>query len=388
MERIYLDYNATTPILPDVYEAMAPYLTDKWGNPSSRHWAGENLQHDIEKARANIAKSLNCSSEEIFFTSSGTESSNWAIKMSVLDNHNKKNKKHIITTKVEHPATLETCKFLEKFGVSVTYLNVDQYGNLNINELENAITKDTVLISIMIANNETGVIFPFNDISKIAEKHNILFHTDAVQAYGKTAIDLRRFKPDFLSISGHKVYSPKGIGVLYVKKGVKIHPLLHGGGQEKGLRSSTENVPGIIALGKSAEIIQHDISLNCINNIEQLRDTFEDMLFENLDNISINGNRKNRLVNTTNICFKNIETAALIKALSVEGIAVSAASACAANKGSYSHVLKAMGKSKMEALSSIRVSLGKSSNKENISIAAEKIINWVRKLRKFSPEKF
>ena len=385
MKKIYLDYNATTPVLPEVFNAIKPYLLDKWGNPSSAHWAGESIKEDIEVAREKIALSLNCKSTEIYFTSCGTESNNWALKMSLLLSNKKR--KHIITTKVEHPAILETCKFLEKQGIYVTYLNVDKNGNLNLNELENSITEDTCLISTMMANNETGVIFPVKEISKIAKKYNIFFHTDAVQAYGKEKININEIDIDFLSLSGHKVYSPKGIGVLYIREGIKLEPLIHGGGQEKNFRSGTENVPYIIGLGKSAEIIVENFKDNNHLKIKKLRDDFENILFKELEYIEINGDKNNRLPNTSNICFKNIETAALIKALSIEGIAVSAGSACASHKDSYSHVLMAMGKSKLDALSSVRVSLGDYTNEEDIKIAAERIIYWVKRLRQFSPEK-
>jgi len=385
LKRIYLDYNATTPVHIEVFKAMKPYLTEKWGNPSSAHWAGESIKEDIDNARKSIATSLNCNSNEIFFTSCGTESNNWVIKSVVL-NSNKKNK-HIITTKVEHPAVLETCKFLEKIGIKITYLNVNEHGNLNIEEFENAINEDTILISIMMANNETGVTFPIEKLAEIAAKYNIPFHTDAVQAYGKEIIDLKNLKVDFLSISGHKVYSPKGIGILFIRENNIIEPLIHGGGQEKGLRSGTENVPYIIGLGKSAEIIMENFKNKKSKLIKKIRDRFEKFLFNNLENISINGDINHRLPNTTNICFKNIETSALIKALSIEGIAVSAGSACASHKESFSHVLKAMGKTKMEALSSIRVSLGDYSEESEVLYAAERIVHWVKRLRQFSPEK-
>jgi cysteine desulfurase len=385
LKKIYLDYNATTPVLPEIFEAMKPYFISKWGNPSSVHWAGESINQDIETARKNIAKSLNCNADEIYFTSCGTESNNWVIKMSALTSGKKTG--HIITTKVEHPAVLETCKFLEKHGIKVTYLNVDSNGNLDIEEFENSINENTVLISIMTANNETGVIFPIKELSEIAQKYNIPFHTDAVQAYGKENMDLSNLKVDFLSISGHKVYCPKGIGILFIRKHSILEPMIHGGGQERGLRSGTENVPYIVGLGKAAEIIIENFKNQNYKNIKKLRDDFEKTLFENLENISINGDINNRLVNTSNICFKTIETSALIKALSIEGIAVSAGSACASHKESYSHVLKAMGKTKLEALSSIRVSVGDYSKNEDVMFAAERIIYWVKKLRNFSPEK-
>jgi cysteine desulfurase len=387
MRSIYLDFNATTPVLPEIFNAMKPYLTDKWGNPSSAHWAGDSLTFEIENARENIAKSLKCKKEEIYFTSCGTESNNWAIQMAMLSS--KKKEKHIITTKVEHPAVLEPVKFLEKnFNIKVSYINVDKFGNLNLEELKNSINENTVLISTMLANNETGVIFPVKEIGDIAKQNNILFHVDAVQGYGKMEIDLSEIKADFLSISGHKVYSPKGIGALFIRNGVNIPPLLHGGGQERGLRSGTENVASIIALGKSADSIMDDFKTDYFSKLKNMRDYMENKMLEQLSPIEINGDRKNRVVNTSNISFLNIETSALIKALSYEGIAISAGSACASHKESFSHVLAAMGKNKMNALSAVRISLGKGISFEDIEFATNRIIYWVKRLRSFTPEKF
>ncbi len=385
MKKIYLDYNATTPVLPEVFEAMKPYFLDKWGNPSSAHWAGLSIKEEIEASRKKIANSLNCKPQEIYFTSCGTESNNWVLKMVSMSS--KKKNKHIITTKVEHPAVLETCKYLEKLGIEITYLNVDINGNIDIREFEDSITENTILISIMMANNETGVLFPIKELAEIAKKYNILFHTDAVQAYGKELIDLKELKIDFLSISGHKVYSPKGVGVLFIRDSINLEPLIHGGGQESGLRSGTENVPYIVAMGKSAEIICRNLKNENLKRIKSMRDRFEEILLNNIPSIEINGDVENRLVNTSSICFKNIEASALIKALSVEGIAISAGSACASHKESYSHVLKAMGKTKLEALSSVRISLSDYTNEDELFYAADRIIFWVKRLREFSPEK-
>ena len=381
MKKIYLDYNATTPVLPEIFEAIKPYLTSKWGNPSSSHWAGEGLKEDIEKSRIKIAKSLNCQPEEIFFTSCGTESNNWVLKS--VCGFNLKNK-HIITTKVEHKAVLETLKYLEKNGLEVTYLKVDKNGLINLNELEDSIKKNTILISIIFANNETGVISPIKEIGEIAKKYKVLFHTDAVQAYGKIKIDLQKLKIDFLSISGHKVYAPKGIGALYIRKGIKLDPLLHGGGQEKGLRSGTENMIGIIALGKSAEIIINDFSSGYFEKLKKLKDKLENEL-KKIDNIIIAGENVPRVPNTINISFKNIEAQALRKALNYEGIAVSSGSACSTDKEAISHVLEAMGYDKITGLAAIRISLGKFTTEEDIQYTAEKIKYWVERLRSFLP---
>ncbi len=386
MKKIYLDYNATTPVLPEIFKTMQPFLTEKWGNPSSPHWGSDTLNEEIDKARCSIASTLNCKKENIYFTSCGTESDNWAIK-SVLSASNKK-RKHIITTAVEHPAIIETCKFLETIGTEVTYLEVDENGELDLALLEKSIKDTTVLISVMLANNETGVLFPAEKIGKIAEKHNVLFHIDAVQAYGKLEIDTNKLNVDLLSLSGHKVYAPKGIGVLFVNDNVNIKPFIHGGGQEKGLRSGTENVASIVALGKSAEIIKNDFRNGYISQLQSMRDYIEERLLNELSPVEINGYSSSRICNTTNISFKNIETTALIKALSHEGIAVSAGSACASHKDSFSHVLKAMGRSKLSALSAIRISIGKGLNEEIIEHSVNRIIYWVKKLRAFSPEKY
>ncbi len=381
MKKIYLDYNATTPILPEIYEAIKPYIIEKWGNPSSSHWAGKGLKDDIQNARETIAKSLNCSKDEIYFTSCGTESNNWVLKS--VCGYNLKNK-HIITTKVEHKAILETLKFLEKNGLEVTYLDVDKNGLIDLNLLENSIKENTILISVIFANNETGIISPIEEIGKIAKKYNILFHTDAVQAYGKIKIDLQKINIDFLSISGHKVYSPKGIGVLYIKDGINLEPFIHGGGQEKGLRSGTENVIGIIALGKSAEIIIQDFESGYYEKLKNLKDKLENSLKE-IEDILIAGENVPRVPNTINISFKNIEAQALKNALNYEGIAVSSGSACASEKESISHVLQAMGYDKMTALGTIRISIGKYTTEEDIFYTADKIKFWVNKLRSFLP---
>ena len=386
MKKIYLDYNATTPVLPEIFKTMQPFLTEKWGNPSSPHWGSDTLNEEIDKARCSIASTLNCKKENIYFTSCGTESDNWAIK-SVLSASNKK-RKHIITTAVEHPAIIETCKFLETIGTEVTYLEVDENGELDLALLEKSIKDTTVLISVMLANNETGVLFPAEKIGKIAERCNVLFHIDAVQAYGKLKIDTNKLNVDLLSLSGHKVYAPKGIGVLFVNDNVNITPFIHGGGQEKGLRSGTENVASIVALGKSADIIKNDLRNGYISQLQSMRDYIEERLINELSPVEINGYSSPRICNTTNISFKNIETTALIKALSHEGIAVSAGSACASHKDSFSHVLKAMGRTKLSALSTIRISIGKGLNKEMIEHSVNRIIYWVKKLRAFSPEKY
>jgi len=385
LKHIYLDYNATTPILPEVLKEMLPYLKNLWGNPSSPHWAGEKVKNTITTSKERIASTLNCDPDEIFFTSCGTESSNWVLKISNL--LSAKKNKNIITTKVEHDATLNTCQFLQKYcNTDVTYLDVDHKGNLSLEQLKSSINEGTILISVMYANNETGVIFPIKEIGEIAEKHGIPFHTDAIQAYGKIPIDLKQIKVDFLSISGHKVYSPKGIGALFIRKGKELIPFIHGGGQQRGLRSGTENIPGIVALGKSSQIILRDFEDMYSQKLEKMRDSLENYLLNEIKGLTINSDTANRLPNTSNICFHNIESSALIKALSYEGIAVSAGSACASEKESYSHVLKAMGRSKMEALSSLRISLGRGLSERDIIFSAKKISYWVNKLRSFSPQ--
>ncbi|MHA2431384.1 MAG: cysteine desulfurase family protein, partial [Promethearchaeota archaeon] len=343
MNKIYMDYGATTPVDPEVIKTMKPFYNIIYGNPSSIHSFGQQASEEIEKSRNHVASILNSNPKEIIFTSSGTESDNLAIKGIALLHEDKKNTKgpHIITTKIEHPAVLETCKFLEKKGFEIAYLPVDKYGLIRSKDLENLITNNTFLCSIIYANNEIGTIQPIDEIGKITKKHGILFHTDAVQAVGKIPIDVKKSHIDLLSLSSHKIYGPKGVGALFLRNGVKITPLFHGGGHEKGLRSSTLNTPGIIGLGKACKLGKQRMSKDNRKMIKQ-RDT----LIKNLSKIEggfLNGHPTKRLPNNVHYRFTAVEGESLHLMLDDKGIAVATGSACSSKKLEPPHVLLALG---------------------------------------------
>lgn len=352
----YLDYNATTPIDPRVLDAMLPFLKDNFANPSSTHHFGQSINEKVKQAREQIADFINAESNELIFTSGATEAINIAIK-GVAESYSNKGK-HIITVSTEHKAVLDTCKDLERKGFEVTYLPVQSNGLIDLTELEKAIRNDTILVSVMYVNNETGVIQPIKDISKIAHEKGALFMTDATQAVGKIEIDVDDFGIDLLSLSGHKMYAPKGIGALYVRrrcKKVKLTPQIHGGGHEQGLRSGTLNVPGIIGLAKACEIAKQEMAQNQ-NAIRELRDRLERELLR-FPNTTQNSNTENRIYNTVNICFKGQDANVMIGRM--KSIAVSNGSACSSAVVEPSHVLKAMGLSDEKAFASLRFSLGK-----------------------------
>ena len=382
MKKIYLDNNATTPIHPEVLDAMLPYLKDEFGNPSSIHWAGRNTRRGVDDAREKTAKLLNCDASEIIFTSCGSESNNLAIKGVAESKKDKGN--HIITTKVEHPAVLSTCKYLQKTGFDVTYLDVDSKGMLDLDQLKKAITPKTILITIMFANNETGVIFPIEEIGKIAKGHNISFHTDAVQAAGKIPIDVKKMNIDLLTISGHKLYAPKGVGALYVKRGVRLTPLIHGGHQERNRRGGTENVAGIVALGKASEIAQRDMPEE-INHIAALRDRLEKGLMEKIPHVRLNGHPTKRTPNTVNLSFEYAEGESLLLNLDMKGIAASSGSACTSGTLEPSHVLVAMGVPLEASHSSVRFSLGRGNTVEDIDYVIDALPAMVERMRSMSP---
>lgn len=382
MRKIYLDYNATTPVHPEVIEEIKPFLTERFGNPSSIHWAGREVKKHIEEAREKVARLINADPMEIVFTSSGTEADNFAIKGTVETFKEKGD--HIITTSVEHPAVLNTCKYLEKCGYRVTYLRVDSYGMLDLDELKSAITDKTILISVMFANNETGTIFPIEEIGKIAREKGVIFHCDAVQAAGKVPIDVKKLNVDLLAISGHKFYAPKGIGSLYIRRGVKLRPLIHGGHQEKNRRAGTENVIGIVALGKACEIALRDMEKES-QRILGLRRRLEEGILKTIKDVSINGHPENRIPNTTNISFHYIEGESLILNLDLEGIAASTGSACTSGTLEPSHVLMAMGIDPVLAQGSVRFSLGKWNTEEDIDRVLEVLPGIVERLRRMSP---
>jgi len=385
MKRIYMDYSATTPVDKEVMDEMAPYFGKYFGNPSSIHSFGRDAYDAIEKSRSKIADILNADADEIIFTSGGTESDNLGIMGVAYLNKDKRKRKgnNIITSSIEHPAVLETCKYLEKQGFNIKYLPVDKYGLIRIEDLEEAISKDTFLITIMYANNEIGTIEPINEIGKIANKYDVLFHTDGVQAVCKTPIDVKKLNIDLLSISSHKIYGPKGVGALYIRKGVKIRSLTHGGGQEKGLRSSTYNTTGIVGLGKACELgkigLKEDMS-----KLKYLRDE----LIKNTLKIELsylNGHPIKRLVNNANFCFEAIEGESLNMMLDEKGIASATGSACSSKNLQASHVLTAIGLKPEKAQGSLRLTLGRGNTEQDIKYIDNVLPDVVENLRKLSP---
>jgi len=382
LNKIYFDHNATTPVLNEVFEAMVPYLKDQWGNPSSIHWAGRGTKKPMEDAREQVCKLLNCAPLELIFTSSGTEGDNHAIKGIAYAKKDKGN--HIITTKVEHPAVLNTCKYLQKEGFEVTYLDVDSEGMIDLEVLKAAITPKTILITVMYANNETGVLFPIKEIGDIAKAAGVTFHTDAVQAAGKIPIDTQKLNVDLLTISGHKLYGPKGIGALYARRGVRLVPLIHGGHHERNRRGGTENVAGIIGMGKAAEIALKDLDAE-VAHLKTLRDRLEKGMAERIPHIKVNGNPEMRLPNTSNISFEFVEGESLLLGLDMKGIAASSGSACTSGSLEPSHVLLALGMSHEMSHGSVRFSLGKSNTIEEIDYLLEIMPPIVERMRSMSP---
>jgi cysteine desulfurase len=378
---IYMDHNATTPVDKRVLEATLPYFSEKYGNPSSVYRFAKESELAKEKAREKVAGLIGARPNEIIFTGCGSESDNMAIKGVCFANKERGN--HIITSKIEHHAVINTCKWLEKQGFKVSYIGVDKYGIINLDELEKTITDGTILISIMYANNEVGTIEPIEEIANIARKRNIYFHSDAVQAVGKIPIDIKVSSVDLLSLSAHKLYGPKGVGALYIKKGTKIDPLLHGGHHERSKRAGTENVPGIVGLGAAAEIASEEIKRN--NVIKTLRDKLEKGLLERIDNIQINGHPDKRLDGTLNLCVKYVEGESMLLHLDHNGIAASSGSACTSGSLEPSHVLTAMGLPPEIAHGSLRFSLGKENTEEEINKVLEVLPTIVDKLRAMSP---
>lgn len=367
MDKIYLDYNASTPIDPEVAEAMKSYLSDSYGNPSSNHWAGAPVKAAIEQARKQVADLLNCDPCELIFTSGGSESNNHALKGIYYALKGKGN--HIITTQVEHPAILNPCKFLEKIGARVTYVGVDHFGQVSAADIEKAITPETILISVMHANNEIGTIQPIKEISHIAKKHQIMFHTDAAQSIGKVPTDVNELGVDMLSIAGHKLYAPKGIGALYIRKGTPIEPLIHGAGHESGRRAGTENTLLMVGLAKACEIAGKSMDMQ---NMSDLRDDFWNELKKIFnDQIVLNGHPENRLPNTLNISIKGHYGADILD--KIPEIAASTGSACHSGIYTLSPVLNAMGVDPNEGMGTIRFSLGRYTTKDEIKQAVKLI---------------
>ena len=383
MKTIYFDNNATTAVAPEVREAILPYLGEFYGNPSSMHTFGGQVADAVETARETMANLLGASPDEIIFTSCGSESDNAAIWSAI---QTQPEKRHLITTRVEHPAILSVMQHWERQGYRVTYLGVDNKGRLDLDEYAAALTPDTALASIMFANNEVGNIYPIQRMAEMAKEKGVLFHTDAVQAVGKTPIDLAHLPADMLSLSGHKLHAPKGIGVLYVRKGVRFRPFLRGGHQEKGRRAGTENVPYIVGLGAAAKLAADHMQEERVN-VALLRDRLEQGLLERIPDCMVNGDVENRLPNTTNIAFKNVEGEAILLMLDRLGVCASSGSACTSGSLEPSHVLRAMGVPFTYAHGSIRLSLSRYSTQEEVDFVIENFPGVIKTLRMISPFK-
>lgn len=378
MQIKYFDNAATTRVKKEVVEAMLPYCTEKYGNPSSMYTKGREARRAVEEAREKVAHLINAKPNEIYFTSCGSESDNTAIKGIAYANWRKG--KHIITSKIEHPAVLHTCQSLEKQGFEVTYINVDANGFIKLDELKNSIRNDTILISIMFANNEIGTIQPIEEIAKIAKMYNILFHTDAVQACGNIPIDVKRMGIDLLSLSGHKLYAPKGIGALYVRSGIEFEKFMDGGHQEKNKRAGTENVPGIVALGKACELAKNNLQ-NHMKHLQEIRDYYINKLESKISDVRLNGTRKKRLPGNANFSFKGVEGEALLLNLDAKGICASSGSACTTGSNSPSHVLTAIGLSQELANGALRTTFGEENTKEDVDYLIDSLIEIVQRLK-------
>ena len=381
-EYIYMDNAATTPIKEEVLEAMMPFLKEKYGNPSSIYSLGQTSKVAIEKAREQVAEAIGAKKEEIYFTASGSESDNWAIKGLAYKNKEKGN--HIITSSIEHHAVLHTCQYLEKNGFEVTYIGVDKDGLVDLEELKSAIKDTTILITIMAANNEIGTIEPVKEIGEIAKSKGIVFHTDAVQAMGSIKIDVKDMNIDLLSISAHKIYGPKGIGALYIKKSLRIDPLITGGGQERNKRAGTENVPAIVGMGKAMELAYENLEEHN-KRLIYLRDKLIEKIEDNIDEIKLNGHRTKRLSNNVNFSFKYIEGESLLLSLDMVGIAGSSGSACTSGSLDPSHVLLNIGLTHEIAHGSLRLSLGDFNKEEELDYVVEELKKIVERLRMMSP---
>jgi cysteine desulfurase len=379
MHRIYLDNNATTPVMPEVFEAMRPYFGDQFGNASSIHHHGQQTRAAVEDARESVAALLGCRGSEIVFTSGGTEADNLAIAGLVGAGD------HVITSSIEHHAVLLTCKHLEEIGAAVTVLPVDGRSLVDPDDVRRALRSNTKLISVMLANNETGVLQPVEEIGKIAAEAGVCFHTDAVQAVGKVAIDVKRTGCHALSISGHKIHAPQGVGALYVRKGTRLQPLFYGGRHERSRRAGTENVPGIVGLGKAAQLAKAGFERGDDKKMAAMRDRLQQGILAQVEEAAVNGHGATRVPNTTNIRFDHIDGEAMVIALDLKGMAVSTGAACSSGAIEPSHVLVAMGLGTDQARASIRFSLGKQTVAEDIDLALALVPETVARLRELSP---
>lgn len=382
MRNVYMDYSATTYVKPEVLEEMMPYFTEKFGNPSSFYGISRETKRAIDKAREQVASTLKCLPEEIYFTGGGSEADNWAIK-GIATAHRKKGN-HIITTKIEHHAVLHSCEFLEKFGYEVTYLDVNKEGFINLEELRNAITDRTILVSIMFANNEIGTIQPIKEIGEICREKKVLFHTDAVQAVGNVPIDVKDMNIDLLSLAGHKVYGPKGIGALYIRKGVRIDNLIHGGAQERNRRAGTENIASIVGIGKAMEIAENNLKEHT-EKLTKLRDRLIDGLLK-IPYTTLNGPREEkRLPGNVNVRFQFIEGESILLSLDFKGVCASSGSACTSGSLDPSHVLLSIGVPHELAHGSLRLTLGEDSTEEDVDYVIEVLPPIIQRLRDMSP---
>jgi cysteine desulfurase len=379
MHRVYLDNNATTPVLPEVFEAMKPFYLERFGNASSIHHYGQHARAAVEKARASVAALMHCRPAEVVFTSGGTEGDNAGIFGLVSKGD------HVITSTIEHSAVLNTCKRLEQMGCEVTNVGVNGRGEIDPEEVRKALRPNTRLISVMMANNETGVLQPVEEIGKIAREADVFFHTDAVQAAGKVPIDVEKIGCDVLSISGHKIHAPQGTGAMYIRKGTLIQPLIYGGSHERQRRAGTENLPGIVGLGKAAELATEWLSGNGPAEMAAMRDHLQQSVLSTVEAAGVNGDGAARVPNTTNLWFDYIEGEALVIALDLKGLAVSSGAACSSGAIEPSHVLLAMGLLHDRARASVRISLGKQTTQEDVDFAVSVIPETVGRLREISP---
>ena len=387
MRQVYLDNSATTPIKGDVLKEMLPFLTENYGNASSLYTPGLIARRALDEAREKVATLINAKPNEVYFTGCGSESDNWVLKGGASALKNKGN--HIITTVTEHPAMLRTCEYLEKNGYEVTYLGIDDQGRLKPEELEAAIKETTILVSIMMVNNEIGTIHPIKELAAIAKKHGVLFHTDAVQALGNVPIDVKDLGVDFLSMSAHKIYGPKGVGGLYIRRGAKLGTLIFGGGQESGKRAGTENVAGIVGFGKAAELAINGLDEH-IKHSTEIRNYLADKLTSEIPDIIINGSMENRHPGNLNVTFKYIEGESILIQLDACGICISTGSACSSKSLKPSHVLSALGVPDELIHGTIRFSVGDFTTKEDIDYTVEctkKVVAWLRDLSPLSPKK-
>ncbi len=382
MRQVYLDYSATTPVKEEVWKAMLPYYTEFYGNPSSLYGVGLEAKAGLDKARKQVADLINAEEREIIFTSCGTEADNWVLE-GVADKLKDKGK-HIITSKIEHHAILHTCEYLEKHGFEVTYLDVDSEGFVKPEVLEDAIRDDTILVSIMMVNNEIGTVEPIKELAAVAKKHNIYFHTDAVQGLGNVPIDVKDLGIDFMSMSAHKIYGPKGVGALYMRKGIKLPNFMHGGAQETKRRAGTENVGGIVGFGKAAELAKENLQQHRAH-CSELRDYLRKEIEEKITDIQVNGPREHRHPGNLNVCFDYIEGESILLMLDGFGVEVSTGSACSSKSLVPSHVLEAIGVSITRMNGAVRFTVGDFTTKEDIDYTVDALKKVVEKLREWSP---